>query len=1464
MTAIEIIADKDNIKVPLSENAVTINGAAITGTDEATIDNTEELFCSILLPDGALVKNVSDNVFGLTGKNNSASFGNANKKVLLTEDGAAYIEFNKENSIGVGFNQMMFENVEIQGDNDWTVETSGTRSIDKITGIKNGTTISTTAEEIDFGDLRFEVETDGAGDFTICGQKFTATDKNTYVVYGNSSGEIKVAPLAEEFKDDDSETTGKTYRYKTAGDYTVNGITFHAEKNSKVKTITRGVEFDLSTGTFRYDGLTLGGKGTAQINRYNSSLVSLTDGAKVTGGDESKYNNRQFEIEGTVELIGKKFETDKQIRCGLIKGKVNGISLNGFFVDGEYVDIQSDSYNLVKITDGKIASIEGVKNSANIAGNGLSNISIATVGSGEFTISGNKYKISGDSSGVTFVTDSHGNVSEINGLKGSIEGNFENRISVNGKAIRLTGLNSVKVTSDGENVTEISNVAGDLVTADGKTYRKDVRVYDLGGAEKLTTSANGTIIFSGNKFETSAGKTFTLDDSGNVSEIEKAQGETTSSSATVAKFETSAENFATINLSTTDELEEVFGDFSEGLTVNGVFVKVTDSTNFVVKNDEENIYIETTAADTFTINGKTFETFADKTIFKLDAQGNVSEIVTDIFFLDEAAYIIEGDFNDEIIFNGKKFCVTGTNDTSIFIGEETLIGIELARNSVKVVERSDASEIAISGGGEITVGDNTFSTSDDFIGVATESSIENFIGTISGKLGGLALAGLTITTNDEFSATSDSEKITALENLNNGSFTCGDFEGVMINGAKISVANAEEVTATITDGALTIGGLKDSAIVKNSGEAVNYTVEESGEFLIGETEFKLTGDNSLSFTTDAAGTVKEISGLDENARLQTSAGGTYLVNGKTLTAQANDTFIGLANNSAKLFGTVEELFENVGDNTFNFDENTTGNQNITLGGGDVAIIEEGTTAKISITASTGDDTIYSAGNNVSISLRDGATKIQAVGGKVFLENYDATTGTAFIVENFAEEIATNKIAFNDGKLSIGAAVVNLGKDSELINFEDAQGDTHKVFFASDSSKLDASKETVNLILVGGVDSTILGSKGNNTIFAGEGALIDFGGGRNVIKNFTTENKISVDAASCDFNFDGENVSIKSGSGRAILESVTTNSGAAEISLVDGKAYSAQDGENISVSETADFYFGKKSGVDFSTYDESLTLDLTKNFYGINRVTVGGGLNTLISSSNNETLTSNAEGMTQFIFDAGAGHDLIQNFNFAEDKISIGAAVSNVVLRNSGDVIIQLGDEWITLEDAQGKTFRINEFTALVDKNISYDDAANYFLATSKNASVIVGEEAEVWLDGSHGKNFVGNIKTSTSNGQNTLAGNDFDNVISAGAGDASLWGAGGNDLLVGGKAHNLFFYTSGNDTIAGANDGDAVILSNVTLEQISSTSITSSGVAINFTGGGSLIVDGRANITYQLADGSQFSANHEQATWQTK
>ena len=41
-------------------------------------------------------------------------------------------------------------------------------------------------------------------------------------------------------------------------------------------------------------------------------------------------------------------------------------------------------------------------------------------------------------------------------------------------------------------------------------------------------------------------------------------------------------------------------------------------------------------------------------------------------------------------------------------------------------------------------------------------------------------------------------------------------------------------------------------------------------------------------------------------------------------------------------------------------------------------------------------------------------------------------------------------------------------------------------------------------------------------------------------------------------------------------------------------------------------------------------------------------------------------------------------------------------------------------------------------------------------------------------------------------------------------------------------------------------------------------MSFKFADGGSLKVDGKANVTYQLDDGSKYSVNHEQLEWVDK
>ncbi len=261
-----------------------------------------------------------------------------------------------------------------------------------------------------------------------------------------------------------------------------------------------------------------------------------------------------------------------------------------------------------------------------------------------------------------------------------------------------------------------------------------------------------------------------------------------------------------------------------------------------------------------------------------------------------------------------------------------------------------------------------------------------------------------------------------------------------------------------------------------------------------------------------------------------------------------------------------------------------------------------------------------------------------------------------------------------------------------------------------------------------------------------------------------------------------------------------------------------------------------------------------------------------------------DGSTTFFFLAGDEHDIIANFEFINednkyddvaDKIDISNNVVTDVYHSGGDVVLQINDssDYLTIKDAYGKDFRINNLVAKVDRNITYDGLANYYVADGGSSLIVDSSigSAEIWLDNSHGTTFIGNINkidASAVTGETSLVGNANDNTIIAGQGDASLWGGFSptDDLLIGGESHNTFFYclSNGNDTIKGVTEGDKVILSTVTLDQITETKITADSVSIDFIDGGSLQINGNSNVTYQLADGSKYSANQERLEWESK
>lgn len=300
----------------------------------------------------------------------------------------------------------------------------------------------------------------------------------------------------------------------------------------------------------------------------------------------------------------------------------------------------------------------------------------------------------------------------------------------------------------------------------------------------------------------------------------------------------------------------------------------------------------------------------------------------------------------------------------------------------------------------------------------------------------------------------------------------------------------------------------------------------------------------------------------------------------------------------------------------------------------------------------------------------------------------------------------------------------------------------------------------------------------------------------------------------------------------------------------------------------------------------------------------GGKNLLVGYNDGSEGNKTKEGHTTFFIlgQNGTAVNTIQNFAFvgddnytnnsiAADMIEIDVA-NNFVTANSvevsnSDVVFSVENrntgvrESVLVKDAAGKDMRVTDSVVaqVAEEELNFDKFANFYLATGKNATVKVSNDqdySKVWLaNPSLGTTFVGDIHVIDATNSSVtaeLAGNDYNNSIYGGAGDTSLWGGNfGDDLLVGGTGKNTFYYALGNgaDTIQGAKEGDVIDLTGVTIADVEAgvalgiSQIDDSGVSIGFATGGTLRVDGTANVDY-VVQGEKYTLNEDRTLFVKK
>ena len=308
----------------------------------------------------------------------------------------------------------------------------------------------------------------------------------------------------------------------------------------------------------------------------------------------------------------------------------------------------------------------------------------------------------------------------------------------------------------------------------------------------------------------------------------------------------------------------------------------------------------------------------------------------------------------------------------------------------------------------------------------------------------------------------------------------------------------------------------------------------------------------------------------------------------------------------------------------------------------------------------------------------------------------------------------------------------------------------------------------------GKNSTIYGNYGNNTITTyGEGTQITLGTGSNSVNAFAN------------------NVVVRLSRGNQTIQS---------------KA-------------------GTGTSVEGGVSDDNITIQQNGSGSGVVATVNGGTGNDKITGSN---------GAEVFVYANNDGNDTIYGWTSNDTIVLTSGSVSESTTTDNGDVVIAIGYDSITIQDAADKTINITNGNPEPDTLPSYDTLT---YNSNRTAVTISSSYSDNYVDDSIYDASVVTIDASQVSSGLKIEGNDNHNVIKAGSGNDTLEGDDGNDTLTGGSGADVFVYEAGNDVITDYTAGqDTINLDDDIV--IHSATINGSDALINL-----IKVDDEGNIT---------------------
>ena len=946
-------------------------------------------------------------------------------------------------------------------------------------------------------------------------------------------------------------------------------------------------------------------------------------------------------------------------------------------------------------------------------------------------------------------------------------------------------------------------------------------------------------------------------------------------------------------------------------------------------------FVYSTEEATFTLVGNA--------LTDTDHDGAPDNISVNLSTVDAGTIMILTGLNGEVSINGQSLGIRGdTLYSAGFILDDTdFVADAFSNISGGVTVDSGGALIITDGDGNYTFGDGVFTVNDAVITVDNNDRMLVLTindSSISG-VGNLQNQGLLDGVGNA------SVSMTGTATINGVVYSTDDPNGIVVSGSTINGLDNNSLlyinpSGTYVVNSTTLEVTTDTAVVGIGGTLAGLTNPAS---IRAQKTFNVPDDAEFVSADQVRETLNEIGG--------NSIGGSDFDGNKIV--ELNDKNDLVTADFTESAGRKFIVIDGGGDQVVSLggtesngvlvESNAEGEKIIGGSANGDTLINNSTDVDITLKGGSGADSIIAAGTSREvIDLSEGGADTVNASNGALIRGYDPATGAAFSTPITKAQLLTaidnDSMSFGNGTFSIsgnGETTIEGAGTSTTVNLLDAGGNLTRLTFANrDNVTVGLDDEaSIDQLLYGDLaELTLLGSTGNDTLLAGEGNLISAGAGNDYISlraegagsdivvsdgddtvevftpDWDTETSdrlvLGSNRSTISYAFSNNDLqlsvdtstvrvtSIKTDSATKIFTSATVEDDLRRTVLIDQSSTYVVASED----DRADQYIGlgRRVGVDLSGVESNETIELGgEDYQNVSEITLGSGSNSLVGSSEDETVTaglgsstirsgngnnmlfgSTSEekvGGTTFVYSAGL--DTLNNYEAVgddneatADDIVFNAALTNVEVFGD-DLVIEAGSvDQLTVVDGANRGVRFNGFVFEVGDSLTYGDNVDGYLGMD-NATLTLNESGgNIWLNGVLG-GIYSNIRVldgSSATGDATLAGDASSNVIYGGLGNNSLWGGnGGNDTLYGGLGTNGYYYVygDGDDVIENARDDEVINLLGIGIGEISWFNVDSNSIGLRFKDGGSLTVNSHTDVQFELSNGSRWSADRSTGSW---